>query len=224
MEKEFNTAEIALKIFSCIQSLNKKFGLNYIASVLTGAKTQKIQNYGHQNLETYGTLKDYSQAQVKEWMIELIEQGYLYQTKGEYPVIILKEKSNLVGLGELVNLKEPDPNLASKSWAEKGESIEKTVELFQQGKTVAEIANERNLAQTTILSHLAQAYQTGKDLNIDQFVEADKEKAIKDAFQKIGTQFLSPVKKELGVAYTWEELKLVRAKLLKAQPIYSSPK
>lgn len=219
MEKEFNGTEIALKIFSCIQSLNKKFGLNYIASILVGAGLQRIKNYGHQNLETYGSLKNYSQAQVKEWMIELAEQNYLYQTKGEYPVIILKEKSNLVGLGELVNLKEPDPNLASKNWAEKGESIAKTVAAYKQGKDVSEIAAERNLAQTTVISHLAESYKNGEDLKLDQFVGADKEKAITQAFQKLGTDYLSPVKKELGMAYTWEELKLVRAKLLRqAQP------
>lgn len=218
MEKEFNGTEISSKIFSCIQSLNKKFGLNYIASVLAGANTQKIQNYGHQNLSGYGALKEYSTAQIKEWLVELIEQDFLYQTKNEYPVIHLKEKAALLGLGETANLKPPDPNLEKRLSALKGESIEKTVELYNQGKNLSEIAQERHLSQATVIGHLAEAYRQGRKVNIDQFLETKKEEVITRAFQKLGTDYLTPVKKDLGTAYTWEELKLVRAKLLRADP------
>lgn len=213
---EFNGTEIAKKVFSSINVTHQKFGINYIASILVGSKSSKVQKYNHNKLPEHGGLKDYSFDQVKEFIRELIEQSYLEQTKGEYPIVRLLEKSALVLVGkEEVNLKLPDPNLAKKWSLEKGESIGKSLELFKQGKTIAEIAAERNLAQTTILSHLAIAYQQGEEIDIDQFVEDGKQEVITQAFKKLGTDYLSPVKQALGVAFSWEDLKLVRAKILR---------
>ncbi len=213
---EFDATDIVTKIFFAITQTQQRFGLNYITSLLLGSNSAKVQKYNHQALAEHGSLKTYSFEQVKEFLRELIEQGYLEQTKGEYPVVRLTDRSTFVLAGkDTVTLKTPDPTLAKKWDLEKGESVKKTVEAFKQGKTVAEIATERGLAQTTIVSHLAYGYEQGEEIDIDQFIEQSKFEAITQAFKKLGTDYLSPVKQTLGVAFTWEDLKLARAKMLR---------
>lgn len=50
----------------------------------------------------------------------------------------------------------------------------KTLELFQNGLSIEEIAGQRNLGETTIVSHLAKLYVDGNDFDLNQFV-SDKE-------------------------------------------------
>lgn len=50
----------------------------------------------------------------------------------------------------------------------------KTLELFQNGLSIEEIAGQRNLGETTIVSHLAKLYVDGNDFDLSQFV-SDKE-------------------------------------------------
>ncbi len=219
-EKKFNGTEIAKQIFSTIFQVKQRFGVNYIVLVLMGSNSQKIRQHNHQALTSFGTLKHYSFEQVKLWVKELIDRGYLSQTQDEYPVLGLLEKAYLVTKNlERVTLSEPDPVLV-KNWSslQKGESVAKTLSLFKEGKTVEQIAKERNLAPATIISHLAQAYGEGEDaLNIDQFVPKEKQEVISQAFSKFGVDYLSPVKQNLDKTITWEDLKWVKAKLLRQQ-------
>ncbi len=216
-DKKFDGTDIAKAVFTSVFKTYQRFGVNYISSILVGSKSQKILDHKHDALPSYGALKDYSFGQVKLFILDLIEQEYLSQTKGEYPVVKLLDKANKVHAGlERVMLKEADPELAKKMM-QKGESVSKTLTLFKEGKTVSQIAEERHLAQTTILSHLADAFQNGEEIDINQFVSKDRQETIAEAFKKLGMEFLSPVKQSLGPSFSWEELKLVRAKLAREQ-------
>lgn len=216
-DKRFDGTDVAKAVFSSIFKTYQRFGVNYITSILAGSKSQKIIDHKHDALPSYGALKDYSFGQVKLFVLDLIEQGYLEQTKGEYPVVKLLDKGQKANAGlEKVMLKEADPELAKKI-LQKGESVSKTLTLFKEGKTVSQIAEERHLAQTTILSHLAESYQNGEQIDINQFVQKDRQETITEAFKKQGMEFLSPVKQTLGPSYSWEELKWVKAKLHREQ-------
>lgn len=57
----------------------------------------------------------------------------------------------------------------------KGDSHRMTLEMYKQGKTIAEIVTERNLASTTICGHLAVYINSGQ-LNINDFVSQEKRK------------------------------------------------
>jgi ATP-dependent DNA helicase RecQ len=52
----------------------------------------------------------------------------------------------------------------------KDSTYKKTLELFENGLSVADIAEKRNVSQTTIISHLAKLYVDGHDLDLSQFV------------------------------------------------------
>lgn len=65
---------------------------------------------------------------------------------------------------------------------EKKESTyKKTLELFENGLSVEEIAERRSVSQTTIISHLAKLYVDGHDLDLTQFISDQETNQIKKA-------------------------------------------
>lgn len=140
MDENFDGTEISTFIFSCVQSISQRFGINYIASILIGSKLKKIERNNHQSIPSFGALNHYSLEQVKAFIWQLIKQGYLFQTKQDYPVIRLLDKANFISLGvDRIIFKKPDPSLTRKVRVSLEESVEKTISLFKEGKSADEI-------------------------------------------------------------------------------------
>ncbi|TDP02941.1 DNA helicase RecQ [Flavobacterium sp. 245] len=73
-------------------------------------------------------------------------------------------------------------SVIKKEKKEKKESTySKTLELFQNGLSIEEIAGQRNLGETTVVSHLAKLYVDGHDLDLSQFVSDEEIAAIEKA-------------------------------------------
>ena len=96
------------KILSCVYHLHGKFGATHIAQILTGSKTKRLLGWGHNQLSTYGIVKEYSAHQLKEYIGELLSLGYLEKTNEQYPTISLANKAIPVLKGkEQVFLSKP---------------------------------------------------------------------------------------------------------------------
>ena len=83
----------AMKFLSCVARCKERFGISHIVDVLRGSKNQKILQYEHHNLSTYGIGKDKS---VEEWRMlgrSLLHQGLVEQTTDGYPVLKLNALS-----------------------------------------------------------------------------------------------------------------------------------
>ncbi|MCH7852298.1 MAG: ATP-dependent DNA helicase RecQ [Candidatus Marinimicrobia bacterium] len=76
----------AQKIISCILRLDEQFGADYTALVLTGSREQRILNNGHDALSTYGLLSDYKKRITRDWIEQLVAQGYI-QKSGDFNVL-----------------------------------------------------------------------------------------------------------------------------------------
>lgn len=85
-----------------------------------------------------------------------------------------------------------------------------TLQLYQQGHSPEEIANRRNVRQTTIIRHLAELIETGKDVNLDDLVSPDRQAAIHTALGKAVSNRLSEVRDLLDSSYSYDEIRLVR--------------
>ncbi|MEG4996548.1 DNA helicase RecQ [Microcoleus sp. B4-D4] len=83
----------AMKFLSCIARCQEKFGMNHIIDVLRGSKNQKILQYQHQQLSTYGIGKDRSAEDWKRLSRSLINQGLLDEKTDGFPILKLNEKS-----------------------------------------------------------------------------------------------------------------------------------
>ncbi|WP_457126959.1 DNA helicase RecQ [Mucilaginibacter sp. HD30] len=93
--------------------------------------------------------------------------------------------------------------------------------LYQEGKTVVEIAAGRGLATTTIEGHLAYFIEQG-ELEITSIVNPEKIPAIQDVVEKYGDDKLSPLKEILGENYSYGEIKSVVSWMRAGKPDYKS--
>jgi ATP-dependent DNA helicase RecQ len=104
---EFETFDgtiIAQKALSAVYRTGQRFGLTYIIDFLRGSQAKTIRDE-HKNIKTYGVGADISRNNWFDYFRDLINQGYLAQTEGQYPVIVLTPKSQAVLFeGERVDL------------------------------------------------------------------------------------------------------------------------
>lgn len=91
---------------------------------------------------------------------------------------------------------------------EKGESNRISLDLYKQGKTVQEIATERNLAASTIEGHLAEYVVTG-EVNILDLLDKELLEEIKIASEGVEEGKLSPIKEKLGEKASYGQIKMV---------------
>jgi len=74
------------KIISSILRQGENFGLHYSAQVLKGSNERRIKANNHNQLSTWGILKEQRTEQIKEWLDQLISQQFLMRS-GEYQVL-----------------------------------------------------------------------------------------------------------------------------------------
>src|SRR5690625_1132513 len=89
-----------------------------------------------------------------------------------------------------------------------------SVEYSQEGLTPYEIAIERGITESTVLNHLTQAAEEGELEEFDADVSFSKKRAIKQAFQDMGTTPLKPIKEYLGEDFSYEDIKYVLVEYL----------
>lgn len=142
----------ALKIFSCIKRMGEQYGIQLVANVLKGSNLKKIRQLRFDKLSTYGIMKEYTVLILTDMMNQLAADGYLYVTKGQYPVIRLTQKAYDVLSGKekvfqkTVIKAVPDTTPVSK--AEKAEKVQEKadMELFELLRNLRrEIAEKQNL-------------------------------------------------------------------------------
>ncbi len=108
-----------------------------------------------------------------------------------------------------IDIKMPEPqSKAKKNTAPKKNTREISLELFQSGKDISEIAEERGLTYNTIAGHLSNYVGDGT-LDINRFMPDEKIKRIAGLFISSGTSSLNPVKEALGNEVTYPELRFV---------------
>jgi len=107
-EEVADALTVAQKIVSCVYRLRETWGVSHVIGVLRGEDTEKIRERQHDQLSTYGLLKGHTRQDVREWIYQLIAQGFLAQSEGEYPVLRMGARSREVLRGFAdVKLRQP---------------------------------------------------------------------------------------------------------------------
>ncbi|MEM8778820.1 MAG: DNA helicase RecQ, partial [Cyanobacteria bacterium P01_G01_bin.49] len=86
-----------------------------------------------------------------------------------------------------------------------------TLQLYQQGLSISDIAERRGLKDSTIYSHLAELIEMQQPVEIEKFISENKKNKIIQCIETIGDNSLTPLKNHLGDYYSYNEIKLVRA-------------
>ena len=109
--------------------------------------------------------------------------------------------------GELF-LTEINAYLNQKSGSTSNTAL-KSYELFAQGISVEEIAEQRSLKPVTVISHLCKCYLDGKPVNLHQFISADELAQIKAQKTLLGDpQELKPYYEALNEQIPYERIRI----------------
>ena len=92
----FDGTAVAETLLSCIETIYDtsgfSVGLNHIIAVLTGANTEKIRRWHHNQLPMYGQGKTHSRSAWATMARELIRLGYLRQATEAFSVLEITEQ------------------------------------------------------------------------------------------------------------------------------------
>ena len=91
---------IAQKILSCVVRCEQRYGAHHVASVLRGAATAGIRQARHDQLSTYGLLKEHTVGEVRGWIDQLIGLDHLRVHGDRYPTLFLSQSGVSVMKGE----------------------------------------------------------------------------------------------------------------------------
>ena len=120
--------EAARKALSCVfrfhQHGGQRFGAVHLIDVLRGKQTDKVAQYGHTELSTWGIGADLSEQQWRAVLRQLIALGHLH-AEGEYGTLELTDSARSVLKGE-VQLLLRQPSEIKRSRDARGSSRSKT--------------------------------------------------------------------------------------------------
>ena len=118
-------------------------------------------------------------------------------------VTLISDEADLVRYTAKNNTKEKTP---------KKSTVAETYELWQQNKSIEEIAAIRKVTQQTISNHLAKLVASGT-IAVSALFSEEKLAALGTIFKGDHKESLSDLKEKSGDTFTWEELKIFKASM-----------
>jgi ATP-dependent DNA helicase RecQ len=86
-----------------------------------------------------------------------------------------------------------------------------TLQFYQQGLSVEEIAKQRGLVSSTIITHLSELIEKNQPVDLNLLIPPERQKPIIKAIQTVGLNSLRSLREHLGEDYSYEEIRLVLA-------------
>jgi len=87
--EKFDASTAARKVISSVYRVGQRFGIKHVVDVLMGADTERIRNFNHDRLSTYGIGQEHTHAEWTSITRQLIHRGYLVQDIANYSVLKL---------------------------------------------------------------------------------------------------------------------------------------
>jgi ATP-dependent DNA helicase RecQ len=163
---------VARKVLSSVARVGQRFGVAHVAAVLHGDATEAVRARGHDELSTFGLLRDCPVAEIRGYIDQLTQAALLVRTDGQYPTLQLTTAGVALmrGHGDCVLYRQPRSQRTARRKADRrpmaatAATAALTVEeraLFEALRTLRlELARERHVPpyvifHDTTLQHLA---------------------------------------------------------------------
>ncbi|HUZ57461.1 MAG TPA: helix-turn-helix domain-containing protein [Hanamia sp.] len=147
----------------------------------------------------------------KKDLVQLSAFGKVKAEKyGDDILEAVQDYCSRLNLESNMTAKEGNPKRERKerSLEEKTPSNILSFNLFKEGKSIEEIAKERNFSVGTIEGHLA-SFVASKQINIDDLVSVEKQLLIKDAAKTYGKEGFKILKENLPEGISYGEIRMV---------------
>ncbi|HHV26161.1 DNA helicase RecQ [Anaerosalibacter bizertensis] len=143
----------------------------------------------------------------KEEMLTMKGIGNVkYERYGEIFLDAILEYREKTGSDAPKKLKKDN---SAKSNSGKIKSHEISYNLYIEGKSIEEIAKERNLVEETIFNHLVKCQNEGKKVDWSNMVDESIEKQVLEVVDEVGSSYLKPIKEKLPDSISYLDIKKV---------------
>jgi len=105
----------AQKALSCAYRTGQRFGVNHLIDVLLGKDTDKVRQFGHQQVSTFGVGEELDATQWRSVYRQLVARGYLAVDMGGFGSLQLTAKCRPVLRGEETLSLRRDPKIEKHS-------------------------------------------------------------------------------------------------------------
>jgi ATP-dependent DNA helicase RecQ len=153
----WDATEAARKLLSCIYRFHERggqrFGAGHLIDVLRGKQTEKVEQYHHESLSTFGIGKELSEAEWRAVLRQLLAFGHL-RTEGDFSTLEFSASARGVLRGEVpILLRKLSTRRKGKAAGKRGKQALVAAQLdgdgarrFQALKTWrAQVAREHNV-------------------------------------------------------------------------------
>jgi hypothetical protein len=172
----------------------KNVPVYYVAGSTT---IDEMSNYLPQNLDELIKISGFGQAKAKQYGHAFLE--------------VILEYCSEHGLSSLIQTKQPKRERKEKVVKDdKDDTKTISYKLHKEGNSIAEIAAIRNLAVSTIESHLAFYIQRGI-ISVNELVKTEKLVLIEPMLQNIEGNSITSIKQKLGNDISFGEIRMVIA-------------
>ena len=140
----FDGTRLAQMFLSCAIRVDQNFGVAHIVDILKGSRGQKIDDFRHHLLSTYGVGSEYSKAEWKHYANEFRRQGLIFQDHDHFSVVKVTPKGwEVLKQNRNVTLTRPKEVEREASEAINLPEVNRTLfeELRQLRRTLAEQQN-----------------------------------------------------------------------------------
>lgn len=96
--REFSEADMtadAKWVVNCIAETRGRYGKNIVIGALLGAKRARLKEIGADRYKSYGILSHRSEDDIRRLIDQMLAEGYIVQTEGEYSVLRMGDISGL---------------------------------------------------------------------------------------------------------------------------------
>lgn len=83
----------AQKILSCIYRMQQRFGMTKVIEVLRGSHKKELNQWGFEQLSTFGIMKEYNEATLRKLISALVAEHYILIEAGDYPILTLSQEA-----------------------------------------------------------------------------------------------------------------------------------
>ncbi|MDY4727859.1 MAG: DNA helicase RecQ [Megasphaera elsdenii] len=157
---EEDMTEQVRSICLCVDELKGRFGMTMVCDILKGSQNAKVRRYGFENNSAFGMLGDFTLSEVRDMVRQCIDDGYLDQSDGKYPVVSLTAdgRQALSGSRRIVQQKvvaaDPVPELPKRQKRRAGAIDEDALRpLFDTLRAVRlELAKDEHIPPFVIFS------------------------------------------------------------------------
>ena len=153
------------------------------------------------NLDDFGQIKGVGKKTIEKYGKEIVQMVCAYRKKHGIEAVLLPEPKKKAEESTPPSKKIPGSRTKTRDIS---------FEMFCNGLTVAEIAQERGLVQSTIEGHLCFFVENGT-LDINKLIPSEKQQVIGKTLATAQDKSLSEVKHELGDDYSYGEIKMMQA-------------